>query len=265
MPRINAVSFYENRTLEEICRTILAAGFDSMEVSRIPFFEKLTTPGTRRAFAQWTRSLGLSLYGFDAWVKFDPYRAYDETLAGFDRAVDFAADLHLGQLITCEGPRPPDKTAADCLRVLIRLFQTVADRAAAKNLRVVLEPHPDTLAMDDAVAIDLVDAIARPNLGLLYDCCHYGVGQPDTYVRAIEKLGRRIHHLHFSDGDRRTYALHLPLGEGDLDLNAIIDALRAIPFRGTLTNDLYNYPLLEAGAGHNAPLIREVEQKLRLI
>lgn len=266
MSRINTVSFYENRSIEEICRIVREAGFDSMEVSRIPFFEKLITPGLRKTFAEWAKKIGLSMLGFDAWVDFDPYKAREKTLLGFKRAIDFAADLNLGQIITHDGQKhiAQGRSPAECLRVLIPFFQEVADLAQKKGLKVVLEPHPDTLSMDDAFAIDLVDGVGRENLGLVYDCCHYGVGQPDTYVQAIEKLSHRIYHLHFSDGDRRTYALHLPLGEGKLDLDAIIEALKAIGFSGTLTNDLFNYPLLEDGARRNAARIPEVEERLGL-
>ena len=266
MARINAVSFYENRSIEQICQIVYNAGFDSMEVSRIPFFEKLVTPGTRKTFAGWARDLGLTLYGFDAWVDFDPYEARDKTLEDFGRAIDFAADLHLGQIITHDGQKHlmRGRSPAECLSRLIPFFQEVADFAAQEQLKVVLEPHPDTLSMEDAFAVDLVDGIGRENVGLVYDCCHYGVGQPDAYVQAIEKLAHRIHHVHFSDGDRRTYALHLPLGEGELDLDAVLEALSAIGFRGTLTNDLYNYPLLEDGARRNAARIRQIENELGL-
>jgi sugar phosphate isomerase/epimerase len=266
MARVNAVSFYENRSIEEICRIIRETGFDSMEVSRIPFFEKLVTPGTRKSFAEWVKNLGLSLYGFDAWVDFDPYRARGKTLEGFKRAIDFAADLNLGQIITHDGQKhiTQDRTPAECLKVLIPFFREVADLAAQKGLKVVLEPHPDTWSMDDAFAIDLVDGVGRENLGLVYDCCHYGVGQPNTYVRAIERLSHRIYHVHFSDGDRRTYALHLPPGEGELELDAIVEALKNVGFHGTLTNDLFNYPLVEEGARRSVERIREIEEYLGL-
>jgi hypothetical protein len=35
-----------------------------------------------------------------------------------------------------------------------------------------------------------------------------------------------------------------------------------VGFDGQLTNDLFNYPLLEDGARRNAPRIREVEARL---
>jgi sugar phosphate isomerase/epimerase len=267
MACINAVSFYEHRTIEQIGRVIHSAGFDTMEISRIPFFEKLITTATRRTFARWAESLGLNLHGFDAWVDFDPYEARSETLEGFRKAIDFAADLNLEQIITQDGPKHilmRGRSAAECLDALIPFFQEVADLAAQRRLKVLLEPHPDTLSMDDVFGLDLVDGIARENLGLVYDCCHYGVGQPDTYIQAIQKLGSRIYHVHFSDGDGRTYALHLPLGEGELDLQGILEALKDIGFHGTLTNDLYNYPLVEDGARRNAERIREIEHELGL-
>jgi sugar phosphate isomerase/epimerase len=264
MARINAVSFHRDPNIESICHKVKAAGFDSIEVSRPPFFEKLITQEVRKKFQEYVSDIGLSLYGFDCWVEVDPYTARKQTLEGFAAAIDFAVDLELGMIISHDpwAHVNSGRAPAECLKASVDLFQQVADWALAKQLNLVFEPHPDTLSMDNNWAIDFVDGIGRPNVGLLYDCCHYGVGQPDHYFDSIHKLGLRIRHLHFSDGDRKTYALHLPLGEGELDLRAIVAALKAIGFRGTLTNDMYNYPLLENGARRNVKKIREVEEQL---
>lgn len=266
MARINAVSFHEDPYPESICRKVRAAGFDSLEVSRPPFFDKLPTTGTRQAFAAWANQLGLSLYGFDCWVDVEPYKARAETLEGFRKAIEFAADLRLGMVISHDSWANvnQDRSATECLRQNLDLFRDVSDLAAARNLTLIFEPHPDTLSMDNAWAIDFIDGINRPNTGLLYDCCHYGVGQPDGYINAIRRLGPRIKHVHFSDGDRKTYALHLPLGDGELDLSGVVAALKEIKFKGTLTNDMYRCPLLEDGARRNADKIRAVECELGL-
>ncbi|MFH1009164.1 MAG: sugar phosphate isomerase/epimerase family protein [Candidatus Latescibacterota bacterium] len=270
MPRLNAVSFHEDHSIESICRKIKAAGFDAVEVSRPPFYYRLVSAGTRKRFAEWASELGLFCYGFDCWVEVEPYAAFDETVADFQRAIDWAVDLDLGMVISHDpwakvnGDRSPEA----CLKATIDLFQRVADRCHEGGLGLTFEPHPDTLSMENSWAIDFIDALAegRPegSIGILYDLCHYGVGQKDDAVDSIGVLGKRIRHLHFSDGDQETYALHLPLGDGCIDLEGSIAALKAIGFDGTLTNDLFNYPLLEDGARRNAGPIAEVEQKLGL-
>ena len=264
MPCINAVSFHEDPSIESICKKVLASGFDAIEVSRPPFFYRLPTEGTRKTFVEWAGQQGLGLYGFDCWVDVLPYTKMQETIDGFRLAVEFASHLNLGMMISHDPWEKDngDRSPSECLQVNIELFRQVADMCSDVGLKLVFEPHPDTLSMQNDWCIDFIDGLERDNVGILYDCCHYGVGQPDTYVDCIQQLGQRIHHLHFSDGDRQTYALHLPLGEGTLDLTAATAALKAASFNGTLTCDMYNYPLLEDGARRNVNAIQEVEIEL---
>jgi len=271
MPRVNAVSFHEYKHIETICRLVRQAGFDSLEVSRPPFYEKLTTAETRMAFRRWCERIGLGLYGFDCWVDVDPFSAFDHSLAEFDRAIQFTSALNLGLVISHDtwASTNGDRSPSQVLDLNVRLFREVAKRTEANNIRLVIEPHPDTLSMDNTWCIDFIDSVAEGRregmIGVLFDTCHYGVGQAKSYVDAIGRLGKRIQHVHFSDGDAKTYALHLPIGEGCLDLTAVSDALRQVEFRGGLTCDMYNYPLLEDGARRNVEPIRQVEQYLGLI
>ncbi len=264
MARINAVSFHEDPSIESICRKVRELGYDSIEVSRPPFYNRLSTTATRKAFSAWLKKQGLSMFGFDAWVEVDPYENRAATIEAFRPAMEFAADLDLGAVITHDGWRKVTghRRRSQCLPILVRYFKRLADMAAQRGLDILIEPHPDTLTMDYAFAIDLIDAIHRENVGILFDCCHFGVGHPHSYVQAIERLGVRIKHVHFSDGDMRTYALHLALGEGSLDLKGIVGALKAIRYRGTLTNDLYNCPLVEEGARRSVEQIRQIESDL---
>lgn len=271
MPRLNACIFHrEDYSIESIVRKFLTAGFDGMEMSRPPFYDKLTTSGTRKRFVEWMQEQRLSMYGFDCWVNVDPFSKLEETLESFAAAIDWAADLDLGFIISHDtvNEMNGDRSLGDVLKVNVDLFRRVADMCLEKGLRLIFEPHPDMPSMNDEWGIDFVDQLGegRPDgsVGILYDCCHYGVGQPATYVDAIRKFGRRIQHVHFSDSDRETYALHLPPGEGVLDLEAIVASLKGVGFRGSLTCDLFNYPMLEDGARRSVGAIAEVERKLGL-
>ncbi len=268
MPCINAVSFREYPSIEAICRLVRETGFDALELSRPHFYEKLTTERTRRRFAEWAAESGLSLYGFDCWVEVEPYTAFEETLADFHRAVDWACDLDLGMIISHDpwNDVNGDRSPSECLSVNVDLFRRVAEKCAEQGLKLVFEPHPDTLSMQNAWAIEFIDRLADGSapetVGLLYDCCHYGVGQPETYVQSIGELGPRIQHIHFSDGDRETYALHLAVGDGLLDLAAIVTAFQSVNYHGTLTCDVYNNPMLEDCAKRSVERIRDVESCL---
>ncbi len=270
MPCINAVSFREYQHIESICGIVRQAGFDAIEVSRPTFYERLTTPETQSAFLRYCKSIGLRLYGFDCWVEVEPFEACDETLAEFGRAVDFAQALDLGLIISHDtwAHTNGDRKPAEVLSTNVRLFRQVAELSTSMSLKLVFEPHPDTLSMHNEWCIDFIDAVAegRPegSVGVLYDVCHYGVGQPETYVGSIEALGKRIRHVHFSDGDLKTYALHLPIGDGCLDLPSVTAALKQIGFDGTLTCDMFNYPLLEEGAARNVEAVRRIELELGL-
>ncbi|MCA9102412.1 MAG: sugar phosphate isomerase/epimerase [Planctomycetales bacterium] len=268
MPAVNAVSFRHYPSIESICRLVREAGFDTIELSRPRFYAGLTTPETRRRFADWTSEIGLRLYGFDCWVEVEPYTAFDETLADFGRAVNWAAELELRMIISHDPWRHVNggRAPGECMAINLELFRRVADLCAAKQLQLVFEPHPDTLSMQNAWAIEFIDTLAEGHpagsVGILYDCCHYGVGQPEAYVDTISELGERIRHVHYSDGDRETYALHLAPGDGSLDLSAIDAALERIGYRGSLTSDVYNNPLLEDCARRSAPRVRALGARL---
>lgn len=268
MPCINAVSFHQYAHIEGICRVVRDAGFDAIELSRPHFYDRLTTPETQQAFVNWCDTIGLSLRGFDCWVDVEPFDAFDTTLAEFAHAVDFASALNLGLIISHDtwAHTNGSRSASDVLKTNVRLFRKVAELTAAQNLKLVFEPHPDTLSMDNAWCIDFIDSVADgyspDSVGILYDSCHYGCGQPSSYVEAIEILGRRIQHVHFADGDAQTYALHLPVGDGCLDLQAVTDAFRQMEFSGTLTCDMFNYPLLEDGARRSVAAVGRVETEL---
>ncbi len=180
-------------------------------------------------------------------------------MAGLKADVDHALELGVQDLMVWEGLRPAgsDIPDADLLDVLVSLFTEAINYARPKGARFTAEPHPFTLGMDNDFMKQLCDQLDRAHFGVLFDFCHYGVGQPQTCVGAIYELGTRIEHLHYSDNNGLTSELHYPPGKGLLDLAAMNKALVDVGFAGTSTLDMYGYPVPEQGYKWGLPIYRE--------
>lgn len=257
----NSITF-QDYTAEEACQRLAAAGCNAVEMWP-PHLAGCKTPLLLKQFREFAAELGLELWGYNAVGAdyFQPFGStanYNRTLAGLKADVDHALELGVADVMVWEGVRPPDSDIpdADLLAVLVSLFTEAIDYAGPKGARFTAEPHPFTLGMDNDFMKQLCDQLDRDYFGVLFDFCHYGVGQPETYVDAIYDLGARIEHLHYSDTDGFTSELHYPPGKGALDLAAMNQALKEIGFAGTSTLDMYGYPMPEQGYRWGLPLYR---------
>ena len=253
---------YQHYTAEEACQRLAATGCNAVEMWP-PHLAGCRTPLLLRQFREFAAELGLELWGLNAVGAdyFQPFGAqenYDRSLAGLKADVDYALELGVEDVMVWEGLRPGDSdmTDADLLDVLVSLFSEAIDYARPKGVRFTAEPHPFTLGMDNDFMKALCDQLDRAHFGILFDFCHYGVGQPETYVGAITDLGSRIEHLHYSDTDLVTSELHYPPGRGLLDLAAMNQALVDIGFAGTSTLDMYGYPAPDQGYIWGLPIYR---------
>jgi sugar phosphate isomerase/epimerase len=116
--------------------------------------------------------------------------------------------------------------------------------------------------MNDQFMTRLCDALDSSRFGVLYDCCHFGVGQPRDYIGAIQRLGPRIRHIHFSDSDQKTSELHYTLGRGVLDIEGILRAFKEIHYDGTMTLDLYGNPTPVEATKASVPVLQRAYQVL---
>ncbi len=260
----------EDYPLEEAVRLTRELGFTRMEMWK-HHLKRCRTQALRHEFVEWSTSLGLAMGGFNAVGEpyFTPFGTDTElqaTLDGLRSDLEFARDLGVTDLLIWEGIRPKGMSDIDCeqqlLPRLIELFLEAIQIAEQFNSRFIAEPHPFTVGMNDLFMAKLCDALDSPRFGVLYDCCHFGVGQPQDYIGAIRRLGRRIRHIHFSDSDQRTSELHYTLGHGVLDLDGILKAFKDIRYDGTLTLDLYGNPTPLEGTKASLPMLRHAYEYL---
>ncbi len=263
---------FRDYPLEEACRRMLACGFTGAEMWQ-EHLRGCATPELRKAFSAYASEIGLTLFGlnvvgFDYFKPFGTQEELEATISQLKRDIDFAYDLGLSHVFVWEGVRPErvgrNVLRQQCLPRLLEIFNEALDYGAGRDISIFTEPHPFTVGIEDWFACELCDKLDPGRFGLIYDCCHYGVGRPDDYIEAIKTLGPRIKHVHFSDSDQKTSELHFPPGLGKLDLEGIVSALKEVGFSGVLSLDLYGWPMPEAGAKGAIPFVRKVMQQLEL-
>jgi sugar phosphate isomerase/epimerase len=258
--------------LEDALRKMVALGYDAVELWP-PQIQPCRTPLLRKWLADYIASLGLKAVRLNAA---DPpyYQALGSAadvaavVAGLNSDIDMAAELGMSQLLTYEGRIPNAASRADrfgwIMDATVDLFRQALAHARTRGVSLSVEVHPFTLGIDTDWLVELCDRLDAPDFGVVYDCCHFGVGLPDGYIAAIRRLGRRIRHVHLSDSDKVSSELHYAPGTGCLDLAGIVAALKEVGFNGTVMLDLWLYPLPEEGSRIGIPYVRQVLAELGL-
>lgn len=264
----NSISF-EDYPLEQALEIMHQAGFTGVEMWK-PQLRRCRTAELRKRFAAYAAGKGLALGGLNVVGEayFQPFGDEAQrrnTLEGVKADVDYAVSLGVRDVLIWEGIRPPGlshRQVLDLLAPLTALLGAAVEYAKANGARILVEPHPFTVGMNDEFLIRLCDALPAQDFGITFDFCHYGVGRPQDYVQAVYRLGSRIQHVHFADTDQRSSELHLVPGEGVLDLTALLRALRDIGYSGQLALDLYGHPTPGAAARRGLPKLREANLAL---
>ena len=113
-------------------------------------------------------------------------------------------------------------------------------KAKAAGLRMTIEPRVgETVSNTDAL-LRIFDAVGDDNLGAVLDTAHLH-GQKEILPLSVEKLGRRIFYVHAADNDSTTNA-HRALGQGTIDWEGLMAALRKQGFDGYIALDMGQVP-----------------------
>jgi len=266
---VNPMVFHQ-LPLEDALAKFCGAGFHDLELWP-PQIKMASTPALRRRLTEYLtsiemRAVRLNCADRDYFKVWPSDFSYQTALDGLRRDIDMARDLGMSQVLTWEA-RPPDSLTREdkygqLLDAAAGLFQQALDHARQAGISLSLEIHPFTVGIDLDWTIALCDRMDAEDFGVTYDCCHFGVGLPGGYIDAIQKLGPRVKHLHFSDSDGTTSEVHYAPTTGNLDLIGIVRALREINFDGTVMLDLWLDPLPEQGMELGMEFLRKHLPKL---
>lgn len=180
-----------------------------------------------------------------------------EELWRIRKGADLAAELGAQHLVVGGGAqRTTPATDEDYGRLADGLNQVVSI-AAERGMTALYHPHLTTMAESPEQirkVFDLSDIHFCP------DTAHLAAGGGDPAKLIIEHADR-ITYVHLKDFRRDPFAF-LPLGEGELHMDAILQALITIKYEGWLLVELDSYDDPKAGAEISMRYLTEFEQRV---
>jgi sugar phosphate isomerase/epimerase len=240
--------------LESAAAELLAIGFEAVEVHSLQLGPGL--PGVpvheRHAAAagEGLRAAGLPPTTLNAAGEpgFEPLG--DERDAAVDalaRTLRLGAALGAARVICWDGRLDDPAGAPAAPARLAAVIDEARRRAGLPDPPAVsVELHPFTFALAHRLVAEAAAALREVGAGLCLDFCHFGVALGPAFADGLDDdVLAAVNHVHLSDGDCVSSELHLPLGDGVLD----VDGLAGL-FAGrevALAWDIFSWPLPRAG------------------
>jgi len=148
----------------------------------------------------------------------------------FFRAFDYASTIGASAIHCLAGKVAPEqRPAAD--RVFIDNLARAADMAAAKNIRLLIEPingrdRPNYFLNHVEHAADVIGKVGKPNIRMQFDFYHVQIVGGDL-IRRLEKFLPVIGHLQCAAVPSR----HEP-DEGEINYPAVFEAVDKLGYQG---------------------------------
>ncbi|MFA4987319.1 MAG: sugar phosphate isomerase/epimerase, partial [Candidatus Brocadiia bacterium] len=252
-----STNLFVREPLESALHRIAAAGFRHVEIlADTPHAElAIHRPEDYAGLAALLSSLDLSVCNINANTvrclgsgKADDFFGFTPSLcdskpAARARRVDYTRRaLELARLLgspVCtitSGRNPTSGMRHNALSIFYESIGELTDYADELGVRLAIEYEPELLVSSFAQVRKLIEFF--PMLHVNLDVGHSYLAGEDV-PGVIRALGRRIANVHFEDIKGNVHK-HLPPGEGDIDLEAVLAALGAINYEGIVTFELYS-------------------------
>jgi len=239
----------QNHRLEDAIELIADAGYDGVALSPdvhhldpfAPFLPSRTLKLGQRLSAL---ELG-TVIETGARFLLDPRVKHEPTLVSPDpdgrahrleflrRCVEIASILG-SEAVSFWSGVPQPGVSGDAARGWLREgIESLLEHAAAQGVVVALEPEPGMLVGD----LDDFVAVAPPELALALDTGHCLVTGEREPAAAVREFASRVATITVEDM-RRGEHVHLPFGEGDMDVPSVLGAIDAIGFPGLVCVEL---------------------------
>ena len=217
---------------EEVLRRVKEAGFRGVE----PTFHPKGVPSPERAeeakmLGEMARRLGLevpSMRGGPLFWDAFPFRV-EETLELTKRALEAVKAMGGDLLLVVPGRWREGMSYLEMYRKGVEVAKEMGRVAEEVGVRIGFENVENRFLLSTKEWCDFLDEVGSPYLGMYFDVgniIYTGLGHPQDWLR---DLRRRILRIHLKDARRGEV---LRLGEGEVDWEAVTEAIRAVGYDG---------------------------------
>jgi hydroxypyruvate isomerase len=171
---------------------------------------------------------------------------------GVGRAIEYAAALGCRQVNCLAGIAPPGVPPESLRRTLVENLRFAAAKLGEAGVRLLVEAIntrdiPGFYLCRTAQAVEILEEVGSPNLGLQYDAYHMQVMEGDL-AATIERNLARIGHVQIADNPGR----HEP-GTGEINYAFLLGFLDRIGYQGWVGCEYKPRATTEAGLSWLAP------------
>ncbi|GAB4131464.1 sugar phosphate isomerase/epimerase family protein [Thermopirellula anaerolimosa] len=141
---------------------------------------------------------------------------------------------------------PPGDPSGDPRAVSI--LWELADLAAENQVELVLYPHTGDWVQAVEHAVRVAEKVDRPNLGVMFNLCHWlRVGSDRDFERVLRLCRPWLRAVSINGADEQSdkpdWSEYIqPLGEGSFDVLRFLRALREIGYAGPIGLQCYGIP-----------------------
>ena len=201
---------------------------------------------------------GLSLLAVYSGGNFIFPEILPEELWRMRKATDLGAELGAEHFVVGGGAKRTVPASDEDYTRLASTLDQIVDLAEERGLLAHYHPHLTTMA-ETPEQIRKVFALTR--ICFCPDTAHLAAGGGDP-AKLILEHANRIKYVHLKDFRREPFAF-LPLGKGELDMNAILQALVRIDYKGWIAVELDAYHDPKAGADISMQYLVDFEKQSR--
>jgi 2-keto-myo-inositol isomerase len=222
------------------------AGFDFVEIwaaKLLGYLDRGGIPALRRDLKR--AGVEAATLNSVEHVTFNDPSGHIRMLEDFQRFCRVAEAINAETVIVVPSPRPKGVSLASIERESVRVLRELSRIARPYGVRLAYEflGFADCTVNTLAQCAEIVDKVARPNVGLVLDTFHFFAG--GSTVASIREVNpEKIFIVHINDVERAPRrkmhdALRLYPGKGILPLTSILRALKAIGYTGRVSVEIF--------------------------